>query len=60
MAVSKITYFVNQYDKDGDLFEEGVFLSIGNSSFKVCDSVEELSEVLSLLKNIQKEIMENP
>ena len=60
MAISEITYFVNHYDKDGDLFEEGVFLSIRSSSFKVCDSVEELSDVISHLESIQKEIMENP
>lgn len=59
MAITKIYYFVNHYDEHGDLFENGIFLSIGPVSFKLCDTVDEISDVISNLENIQKEIKQD-
>lgn len=59
MAISKITYFINLYDRDGDLFETGVFFNIGDSFFKVCDTPEELADVIDHIDGIQQEIINN-
>ena len=38
---SKPTFSVNEYDKDGDISESGIFLHFGIAKIKVAESVEE-------------------
>lgn len=59
MAVEKIRFSVNRYDRDGDLYEEGIYLEVGPSSLRVCSHASELAEVLYDLRLIYEEIERN-
>lgn len=55
----KITFSVNNYDKDGDVCDEGIFLHFGNTRIKVAQNAEEFKVVASTIQNIANEITEN-
>jgi hypothetical protein len=46
MKPSEITFSINRYDKDGNVFEEGVFLNFGETSVKAANSIEEFKSIL--------------
>ena len=52
----KITFSVNEYDRDGDVTEKGVFLHFGDTRVLVCDFVEEFPDVLQNIEDIKKEL----
>jgi hypothetical protein len=51
-----ITFSINEYDKDGDITDNGVFLHFGDTRVKVCDSILEFDDVVLHLRCIQGEI----
>lgn len=56
MTDIKVTFSLNRYDRDGDIFEEGVFLHFGDTSVKVCDHPAEFKCFLVQIKIIAKEL----
>jgi hypothetical protein len=55
----KPTFSVNDYDKDGDIFEEGIFFHFGDTRIKVTNTVEELSDWPEYIASMITEIKEN-
>jgi hypothetical protein len=53
----EITFSINDYDRDGDLTESGVYLHFGTTRVRVCDSVDEFSEVFTQLEKMKNEIV---
>ena len=58
MAASPL-FSINEYDKDGDICETGIFLHFGETRIKIAESVSDITEFINNIKNIQKEIVEN-
>lgn len=58
MAID-VLFSVNEYDKDGDVHDPGIFLHFGNVKIKVAESVSDLTDFINQIKRIQKEIVEN-
>lgn len=56
MAAKEISFSINRYDADGYKFEDGVYFNIDDFSFKVCDSTDDLKDVLTNIKDIVWEI----
>ena len=54
-----ILFSVNSYDKDGDIFEEGVFLHFGDTRVKVAANKDDVQALPEKIKNIVDEINEN-
>ena len=42
MSVLKVEYHINEYDADGDPFEEGIYLDFGHTSIRVAGTLREL------------------
>lgn len=59
MKPSDITFSVNQYDKDGEVIDEGIFLYFGDTSIKVASNFEEFKTILWQMQKIVNEIEEN-
>ena len=53
------TFSINDYDRDGDIFEEGIFLHFGVTRVKVADSLNEFAAFIEHLNKIYTEIREN-
>ena len=53
-----VFFSVNEFDKDGDLIDEGIFLHFGDSRVKVAKDLQEYREFISELKNMEQEISE--
>ena len=58
MNVSDIVFSVNEYDRDGDLVDEGIFIHLGVHRFKV-GGVDELDDMVKHLQGIVEEIKSN-
>ena len=48
-------FSVNEYDRDGDVVEEGIYFHFGDTKVKVADGIDELTRLIS---NIQRCIPE--
>lgn len=59
MKPSDITFTVNQYDKDGDIIEEGIYLNFGDTTVKVATNFTEFKTIIWQMEKIVKEISEN-
>jgi len=55
---AKPTFSVNRYDKDGDVWEDGVYLHFGMASLKVADTREEYKNFVERLKFMESEILD--
>jgi hypothetical protein len=59
----EIMFFVNQYDRDGDVTDKGVFLCVGPVSVKVADDLEGFRDFVrslgSHLDSMLEEIEQN-
>ena len=54
-----ISFSVNRYDGDGDIYEEGIYLHFGDDvSIRFADSIEDFNNKLKRLRNIRDEIIE--
>ena len=52
----KVSFSINQYDEDGDAFDQCLLLHFGETSIIRLASVQELKEVIENLNKIVKEI----
>lgn len=59
MKPSDITFSINQYDKDGDVIDKGIFLNFGDTSIKVAANFAEFKTIVWQMEKIVKEISEN-
>lgn len=56
---TKPCFSINEYDKDGDISEEGIFLHFGDTRIKVGNSLKELELLENNIYGIRKELEEN-
>lgn len=54
-----VTFSVNSYDPDGDIYEKGVYLHFGNTRIHIGRSLEDLKNFRSQVDIIINEITEN-
>jgi hypothetical protein len=59
MDLANILFSVNRYDKDGDSYEEGIYLHFGEIAVRVAETIEEYEAIVERLKGMTKEIREN-
>ncbi len=57
--MSKLYFSVNEYDKDGDVVDSGIFIHFENTRVKVADDVAGLALFREQLAAIETEIREN-
>ena len=56
MKPNEIKFSVNEYDKDGDLVEKGVFLHFGDTRVKASDSIKDFYDITRHFENMCDEI----
>ena len=56
---AKAMFTVGDFDSDGDVTSEGVFLHFGDVRVKVADNKENFGNFIEHLQRIDKEIKEN-
>jgi len=54
-----VTFSVNLYDEDGDIYQEGIFLHINENTILKLKSSDEMERFINRLENCLKEIREN-
>ena len=59
MAHMEPTFSINRHDRDGDVFDEGVFLHFGDTSVKVADSIADFKSFKIHISSMEQEIIEN-
>lgn len=59
MKPSDILFSVNEYDKDGDITERGIFLHFGETRVKAAENLEEFRSIYNQIANIIDEIEKN-
>lgn len=53
-----IGFSVNRYDKDGDSYEEGIYLHFGEIAICVAETIEGYEALVELLESMKAEINE--
>ena len=59
MHPKDIVFSVNEYDRDGDVTDKGVFLHFGETRVKAADSIEDFRSIVQHMKAMVSEIEEN-
>lgn len=59
MNLYDILFSVNDYDRDGDINDEGIFLHFAETKVKVADNLDEFKIVVERIAEMTKEIEEN-
>jgi hypothetical protein len=54
-----ILFSVNEYDRDGDVAEMGIFLHFGDVKVKVANSIENFKTIIPCMQSIVDEISAN-
>jgi len=54
-----LLFSINDYDKDGDISDEGIFLHFDDTRIKVAKDIKEFDQVIESLKTMRNEIAEN-
>lgn len=54
--LGSISFMINEYDSDGDILEEGIFINFGHTRLKICETLDEFDKFVHIIKGIQKEI----
>lgn len=57
--MSKVLFSVNEYDKDGDISEEGIYLHFGETRVNVAKDIQGFRDFIKTLNNMSSEIQEN-
>jgi len=57
--VRDVLFSVNDYDSDGDVHEEGIYLHFGDTRIKVADSLKAFQDFITHLDAMCKEIADN-
>lgn len=53
-----VFFSVNDFDSDGDLSEQGVYLHFDSSRIKVAEDLQDYRDFISELQRMEKEIAE--
>ena len=59
MRPKDIVFSVNEYDRDGDVTDKGVFLHFGETRVKAADSIDDFRSIVQHMKTMVSEIEEN-
>lgn len=57
MKMTDILFSTNEYDKDGDCINKGVFLHFGQVRIKVSDTIEEFYSVVNRINDIRMNLL---
>jgi hypothetical protein len=55
----RILFTVNEYDRDGDITDKGIFLHNGGGRIKVAKDIKRFDEFIESLKDMSEEIKAN-
>lgn len=55
----ELGFTINSYDKDGDIWEEGIYIHFGETRIMVAKSFEEYEKFINNLTLMKQEIKEN-
>lgn len=56
MKPNEIKFSVNDYDKDGDCTEKGVFLHFGGTRVKAADTIKDFADIVRHFEAMRDEI----
>lgn len=59
MHPKNIAFSVNDYDRDGDATDEGIFLHFGGTRVKAAESIEDFRTIVQHMEAMVREIEEN-
>ncbi len=59
MKPKDIMFSVNEYDRDGDCTDKGVFLHFGETKVKAADGIKEFAEIVRHFEAMVEEIETN-
>lgn len=59
MQLTDIYFSVHDYDFEGDIFDNGVFLHFGETRIKVAENPDEFKAVAKRINGMAEEITEN-
>lgn len=54
-----ILFSVNEYDKDGDITEEGIYLHFGEFKVRVAKDMDDFHAFIGQIQGMSEEIAEN-
>jgi hypothetical protein len=56
MHPKEILFSVNEYDRDGDVTEEGIFLHFGGTRVKAAENIGDFRAIVDCMKSMVREI----
>lgn len=59
MQTKDIMFSVNDYDQDGDVTNEGIFLHFGGTRVKAAESLADFRAIVGHMESMVREIEEN-
>lgn len=59
MHPKNIMFSVNEYDRDGDATDEGVFLHFGGTRVKAAENISDFRTIVQHMESMVREIEEN-
>ena len=59
MLFKDIWFSIHDYDRDGDIYNRGIFLHFGETRIKVATTLEEFKRVTERISGMTDEIKEN-
>jgi len=60
MHPKNILFSVNDYDKDGDFVDKGIYLHFGGTRVKAAETFSEFKSIVGVFEKIVKEIEDYP
>jgi hypothetical protein len=57
--IPDVMFSVNEYDQDGDINDEGIYLHFGDTRVKVASSIVEFKQFVDRISSMVDEIEEN-
>ena len=59
MRPKDIMFSVNDYDRDGEATDKGIFLHFGGTRVKAAENIEEFRTIVDHMESMVREIEEN-
>lgn len=57
MEADDILFSINEYDSDGSLLEEGIYIHFADTKIKLCERIEEFEGIVRRFNIIFREIL---
>ncbi len=57
--IEQPTFSVDCFDRDGDIFQRGIFLHWGETRVRIADDVDGIDDFIKHLEKVKQEIVEN-